>query len=82
MEGETAKQPIVISSKMFNKEEITDKVTNTLLMTNEKYNNYLSCEMPPPSNSPPSSDFINYYLNFKLTNSKLNLNYSTYQDYQ
>ncbi len=46
------------------------------------YNNYLSCQIPPNTNSPPTSEFINRYLTSILVNKKLDLNINTYENYQ
>jgi hypothetical protein len=44
--------------------------------------NKLSYQMPPNSNSPPSTDnFINYYLNYMLKNKNLELNLEMYKEY-
>ena len=46
------------------------------------YNNYLSCQVPPNNNSPPSNEFINRYLTSMLVNKKLDLNLITYKNYK
>ena len=46
------------------------------------YNNYLSCQVPPNANSPPSNEFINRYLTSLLINKNLDLNLNTYMNYK
>ena len=82
------KKPVYISGatrdidSIYEIDSITTKITDQLIASNTQYYNFLSYQIPPPSNSPPSSDFINTYLNYKLTNHKLNLNYSSYNEYK
>ena len=58
-----------------------DKRVTINLANSDKYLNYLSCQIPPPSNSPPSTDLINRYITYKLNSKKLNLDYRTYNNY-
>ena len=60
----------------------TDIDMDTLNNYSNHHNNYLSCQLPPPGKSPPSSDFINLYFNHLLQNKKLDLTIKTYKDYK